>query len=179
MTSPIKPPEGNWWSHPVNRRESMWLGLGAIWSLFLFGFMSGWTRVGDQNPLGETYRVSSEEYRAKMEEYKEAAADTDRGLVPPGDDVYVMGMQFDWDGLPVVLEAGKEYNIHLSSMDVQHGFSVRPSHTLSKQINLDVLPGYEWIIPMTFDEPGEYHVTCQEFCGYGHRTMHGTFYVEE
>jgi len=31
---------------------------------------------------------------------------------------------------------------------------------------------------MTFDEPGIYHVVCNEFCGVGHRTMHGTFEVE-
>jgi cytochrome c oxidase subunit 2 len=32
---------------------------------------------------------------------------------------------------------------------------------------------------MTFDEPGTYHVICNEFCGRGHNTMHGEFLVEE
>jgi len=40
-----------------------------------------------------------------------------------------------------------------------------------------VFPGSEWVIPMTFDEPGTYHVVCNEFCGQGHRTMHGRFTV--
>jgi len=62
---------------------------------------------------------------------------------------------------------------------VQHGFSVRPEDALSKQISLQLLPGYEWVLPMKFDEPGTYHVVCNEFCGVGHRTMHGTFIVEE
>ncbi|MFB6347252.1 MAG: cytochrome C oxidase subunit II, partial [bacterium] len=34
-------------------------------------------------------------------------------------------------------------------------------------------------LPMTFYEPGTYHVVCNEFCGYGHRTMHGKFRVVE
>jgi cytochrome c oxidase subunit 2 len=32
---------------------------------------------------------------------------------------------------------------------------------------------------MSFDEPGIYHVVCNEFCGEGHRRMHGTFEVVE
>lgn len=179
MTSPIKPPDGNWWDQPVNRRESIWLGLGVGWSLILFGWMSAWTRVGDQNPIGETFRVEDEEFREKLEGYKERAEETDDGLVPPDQDVYLQAMRFQWDGAPVVLETGTEYDFHLNSMDVQHGFSLRPEDALSKQINLQVLPGYEWVVPMTFDEPGTYHIICNEFCGQGHRTMHGTIVVEE
>jgi cytochrome c oxidase subunit 2 len=142
--------------------------------------MSGFTRFGDQNPIGQTFDVDPEEYQATVDEYKEAADETENGyLIPPGDSVYVAGRRFDWDGLPVVLEAGREYDIHLGSYDVQHGFSVRPEENLSKQINLQVFPDTEWVIPMTFDEPGTYHVICNEFCGRGHNTMHGEFLVEE
>jgi len=179
VTAPTEPPEGDWWNDPVDRRESVWLSIAGLWSMLIFGWMSLYTRVGDQNPIGETYAVSPEAYRETVAAYKEAATETDRGLRPPGDDVYVAGMRFNWDGLPVVLEAGREYDVHLSSYDVQHGFSIRPEDTLSKQINLQVFPDHEWVVPMTFDEPGTYHVVCNEFCGRGHRTMHGTLVVEE
>lgn len=180
MTSPIKPPEGNWWDQPVNRRESIWLGLGVGWALVLFGWMSAFTRIGDQNPIGETYRVTSEELRESVDAFKAEAEERDDGAyIPPGDDVYVVGMQFAWDGLPVVLETGREYNFHLGSYDVQHGFSIRPEHAYSQQINLHVTPGKEWIVPMEFDEPGTYHVLCNEFCGEGHEGMHGEIYVED
>jgi cytochrome c oxidase subunit 2 len=180
MSSPLKPPRGDWWEQKVNRRESIWLGLSGLWSLLIFGWMSGFTRFGDQNPIGETVEVDAEEYQQKVTEYMEAGDETDDGvLIPPGDDVYIAGLQWTWLGTPVTVEAGTEYNLHLSSLDVQHGFSIRPGQALSKQMNFQVLPDYEWILPMTFDEPGTYHVICNEFCGQGHRTMHGRIEVVE
>lgn len=180
MAGPFDEPEGNWWDEPVNRRESIWLSIAGLWSLTIFGWMSGFTRFGDQNPVGQTFDVDSGEYQDRVSEYKDAAEESEDGkLIPPGDSVYIAGMRFTWDGLPVVLEAGREYDIHLSSYDVQHGFSVRPEENLSKQINLQVFPDREWVIPMTFDDPGTYHVICNEFCGRGHNSMHGAFVVEE
>jgi len=177
MSSPLDTPEGDWWNQAVNRREAIWLGLTGIWSLAIFGWMSAFTQFGDQNPVGDTFRVSATEYQAKMQSYREAAGERDGALVPPGEDVFIAAYRFNWAGTPVVLETGTEYDVHLSSYDVQHGFSIRPEHTLSKQMNFQVLPGYEWVLPMEFDEPGEYHVICNEYCGNGHRTMHGTVQV--
>ncbi len=177
MPSPLDRPDDDWWNQAVNRRETIWLGLSGLWSVIIFGWMSAYTRIGNQNPIGETLRVDSSEYQDKMAEYKDAATEQDGMLVPPDEEVFIAGVRFNWDGTPVKLETGTEYNFHLSSYDVQHGFSIRPEHALSKQMNFQVLPGYEWILPMEFDEPGEYHVICNEFCGNGHRTMHGTIQV--
>lgn len=177
MGSPLERPDDDWWGQTINRRESIWLGLAGVWSVLIFGWMSAFTRIGDQNPIGETVRIEATEYQDKMQAYKDAAGEQDGALVPDGTDVFIAAFRFSWDGTPVVLETGTEYDIHLSSYDVQHGFSIRPEHALSKQMNFQVLPGYEWILPMTFDEPGEYHVICNEYCGNGHRTMHGTIEV--
>ena len=178
MTSPIEPQDDDWWNVDINRRESIWLGLTGAWALTLFGWMAGWTRFGNQNQTGETVSVSTQKFRTKVSDYKDNAEDSEAGLRPAGSDVFIGAFRYGWDGLPVVLEAGREYTFHLGSYDVQHGFSVRKEDTLSKQISLQVLPGYEWKLDMTFDEPGTYHVVCNEFCGVGHRTMHGTFEVE-
>lgn len=179
MRSPLDSPEGDWWSEKVNRRETIWLGITGGWAAVLFGWMAGWTQLGDQNPTGPTRRVSPEQFREKVAAYKEEAEETDDGLVPPGEDVFVGAMRYNWDGLPAVLEAGETYKFHIGSYDVQHGFSVRKGDTLSKQLSLQVLPEYEWVVEMSFDEPGTYHVVCNEFCGVGHRTMHGEFTVRE
>ena len=181
MDSPLEEPTGNWWNREVNRRETIWLGVAGTWSIVLFGWMLGWTQVGEQNPIGPTNPVSTDEFRGLVSEYKDAAGETqvdgEDAIVPAGEDVYIGAMRYAWDGLPVVLEAGTEYQFHVGSYDVQHGFSVRKEDTLSKQMSLQILPGYEWSVPMQFDEPGTYHVVCNEFCGNGHRTMHGKFFV--
>lgn len=179
MSSPIRSPEGHWWRWPVGRQEKVWIGLVIITGVILFGWMFGWMYAGAQNPTGPTFRTSAADFREKMDDYREEAMQTERGLRPAGEDVYVAGSQFAWNGLPVVLEAGKRYRLHLSSYDVQHGFSVRPEQDLWKQINLQALPGYEWVVPMRFDEPGTYYVVCNEFCGVGHRVMTGRFHVVE
>ncbi|WP_245957272.1 halocyanin domain-containing protein [Haloplanus rubicundus] len=179
MKSPIESPEGDWWNEKVNRRETIWLGLSGAWAVTLFGWMAGWMQFGEQNQVGETLKLSTADYREKVGAYKAQAGELDGSLVPPGDDVYVGAMRYAFDGLPAVLETGREYVFHLGSYDVQHGFSVRQEETLSKQLSLQMLPGYEWKVPMEFDEPGTYHVVCNEFCGTGHRTMHATFEVRE
>jgi cytochrome c oxidase subunit 2 len=181
MDTPLEEPEGDWWNRDVNRRETSWLGISGVWAAVLFGWMAGWTRLGEQNPIGETTTVDPGAFQQRVGEYKEAAGEAevagDDVLVPPGEDVYVGALRYAWDGLPVRLDAGTDYRFHIGAYDVQHGFSVRKEDTLSKQLSLQVLPGYEWTVPMQFDEPGSYHVVCNEFCGTGHRTMHGVFYV--
>jgi len=179
MKSPIESPEGDWWSEQVNRRETIWLGISGLWAMTLFGWMAGWTEFGEQNQVGETLEVPTGRYQEKVAAFKESATETDRGLVPPDTDVYVGAMRYAFDGLPAVVETGTEYTFHLGTYDVQHGFSVRQEDTLSKQLSLQMLPGYEWLMPMEFDEPGTYHVVCNEFCGTGHRTMHAKFEVVE
>lgn len=179
MTDPTKSPEGNWWDQNINRRESWWLGLTGIWSISIFGWMSAFTRFGNQNPIGETYKVDEGEFVDKLSAYLDEAESTEEGVIPPGDDVYIRAYRFDWGGTPVILETGREYNMHLSSTDVQHGFSLRPEEALSKQMNFQILPGYEWVLPMEFDQAGTYHIICNEFCGQGHRTMHGRIIVRE
>lgn len=178
MTSPLDEPGGDWWSQPIDRRESIWLGIAGVWSVLIFAWMGAFTQVGDQNPTGASYDVAPEAYQEKVAAYKSTATETERGLIPPGDDVYVGAMRYQWDALPVILEGGREYDFHFGSYDVQHGFSIRPESTLSKQINLQVVPGQEWVMPIAFDEPDTYHVMCNEFCGHGHRSMHDTIVVE-
>ena len=179
MSSPLSSPENNWWNIPVSWYERVWLIISVCSAVVLFAVMVGWSWVGDQNQIGTTYRTSPTQFQDKLSEYQQAGTRTKQGLRPEGEDVYIGAQQFAFQGLPVVLEAGKEYQFHMSSLDVQHGFSVRPEDALSKQMTLQFLPGYEWVLPMEFEEPGTYHVVCNEFCGVGHRVMHGTFIVRE
>jgi cytochrome c oxidase subunit 2 len=179
-TTPLEEPEGNWWNIEVGGYEKLWLGITIVWAIMLFGWMAGWTYMGEQNPTGKTYQISSQAYQQKVDAYRKRAKETKDGyLIPPKDDVYIAAKRYAWFGLPVELKAGKQYMVHLGSYDVQHGFSVRKEDVMSKQLSLQILPGYEWVLPMTFHEPGTYQVICNEFCGYGHSTMHAKFRVVE
>jgi hypothetical protein len=54
MSSPIRSPEGNWWDHPVAPVERKWLGASLVTAVILFGWMLGWSHVGEQNPTGRS-----------------------------------------------------------------------------------------------------------------------------
>ncbi|MBF0563593.1 MAG: cytochrome C oxidase subunit II, partial [Alphaproteobacteria bacterium] len=66
----------------------------------------------------------------------------------------------------------QSYRLHLSSMDLVHGFSLQPAN-----INLQVHPGYEMVLTVTPNASGDYGVVCNEFCGIGHHTMLGKLIV--
>ncbi|MDH5019316.1 halocyanin domain-containing protein [Halobacterium rubrum] len=183
MSSPLDDPDGNWWDRQVNRRETIWLGLSAGWAVSLFGWMLGWTEFGDQNNIGETYEISPERFQEKVSTFKENAGtltvDDEEYLVPDGEDIYIGAFQWGFDGLPVVVRPNKEYKVHLGTYDVQHGFSARNESNLSQQISLQMIPGYEWVLEMSWDDTGTYQVICNEFCGNGHRSMHGKYLVRD
>ena len=97
---------------------------------------------------------------------------TSRRGAAPGSDVYLQASQYAW--LPVVrLRQGAEYTLHLSSLDVNHGFSLYPLN-----INFQVVPGYDYGLRIVPNQPGEFHVMCNEFCGIGHHLMVGKIIVE-
>jgi cytochrome c oxidase subunit 2 len=90
---------------------------------------------------------------------------------PPGSDVYLMASQYQWT--PVLqLEQGVEYTLHLSSLDVNHGFNLYPFN-----VNFQVVPGYDYGLRVTPTEAGDYRIVCNEFCGVGHHLMVGKVLV--
>jgi cytochrome c oxidase subunit 2 len=72
------------------------------------------------------------------------------------------------------LEKGQSYRLHLSSIDLQHGFSLQPLN-----INIQVHPGYDMVVNVTPTTSGEFGIVCNEYCGFGHHTMTGRIYVVE
>ena len=90
---------------------------------------------------------------------------------PPGSDVYMMGRVYMWWPM-LELVKGETYRLHLSSIDLQHGFSLQPVN-----INLQVHPGYEMVVTMTPNQLGQFGIVCNEYCGFGHHTMTGRIYV--
>jgi len=172
------PPQKIWWREPIAKTEIVWIVIAFIWGLAMFFMMIYWHAVGEQNLSNEAYRVTPEAFYEKASALAEAhqvgeEAGTPVVHPPPGSDIYLVGRLWSW--WPIFeLEKDETYRLHISAMDWQHGFSLQPVN-----INLQIHPGYDFVVTVTPDRAGEYGIVCNEFCGIGHHTMIGKMYVVE
>jgi len=165
-----------WWK-PLDRLERSWLLIAFVWCLVLTAMMPLWLFLGRQNVPATTYRVTPAQYQAMVTEFAEQyQVDTENGVpvvAPPPGDVYIMARQWQW--FPILkLKKGETYRLHLSSLDVQHGFSLQPTN-----LNLMVLPGYDYVVTLTPTQSGEFSIVCNEFCSIGHHLMVSKLIVTE
>jgi cytochrome c oxidase subunit 2 len=91
----------------------------------------------------------------------------------PGGDAYLMARM--WAFYPIIqLRQGQTYRLHISSLDLQHGFSLQPLN-----MNFQILPGYDHVLTITPTSSGQFSIVCNEFCGIGHHMMTGRILVVE
>ena len=173
----ITPPPPGWLKAP-HGVERAWIGLALAWCIVLFLAMPWWHMKGKQNSTGEAYRTTPGAYISRVVRFIEANKVGELSGVPivepaPGSDVYLMAQM--WQFTPVLkLKQGQEYRLHISSPDLQHGFSLQPLN-----MNFQVVPGYDHVLTITPTTSGEFPIVCNEFCGIGHHTMTGRIIVEE
>jgi cytochrome c oxidase subunit 2 len=86
--------------------------------------------------------------------------------------VSVLAQAFAFDPAEIRLPVGAEVDMFLTSRDVIHGYQVQ-----NTTINVELIPGEVAALNFTFDEPGEYRVTCNEYCGISHQNMLGKIVV--
>lgn len=179
MSSILPPSERLWWKQPIDRTEWAWIAIAFVWGMIMFVMMIYWHIYGKQNLSNEAYKTTPEAFAAKAEKFiaeNTVRKETDQEIpvvkVPAGGDGYLIARLWNW--YPILeLEKGKEYKIHLSSMDYNHGFSLQPVN-----INIQVIPGYEHVVKMTPTSSGTFAIVCNEYCGIGHHTMLGRIYVK-
>lgn len=87
-------------------------------------------------------------------------------------EVYVVAAQFAFYPDPIEVPADSEVTFHITSNDVIHGFDVAGTN-----LNTMAIPGQVSQVTVEFDEPGEYGIVCNEYCGSGHHTMSGALNV--
>ena len=170
-------PKGNWWK-PAHKAEKTWVVIAFAWCMVLFAMMPLWHWKGGQNPSGIRRRTTPAQFYQRTAEFtKQYQVGVDRGMPivapPPGSDIYLSALSFQWT--PILrLQRGKEYILHLSSLDVNHGFSLYPIN-----VNFQVVPGYDYGLRVTPNSSGDFRIICNEFCGIGHHTMVGRVIVDE
>ena len=171
----IQPAVGVWWK-PAHKAEKVWIAVAFAWCLILFAMMPIWHLKGGQNPAGIRHRVEPADFEARTNEFIASyQVGEEAGLPivepPAGADVYLVGKMWQWT--PILrLREGSTYRVHLSSLDVNHGFNLYPFN-----INFQVIPGSDYALDMTPTESGEFRIVCNEFCGVGHHIMVGRIEV--
>ena len=78
----------------------------------------------------------------------------------------VIGLTFAWLPATLTVPAATPVTFHVTSVDVNHGFEIVRTNGQSM-----VIPGYISQFTTQFNEPGEYLIACNEYCGQGHATM--------
>jgi cytochrome c oxidase subunit II len=175
MNTGMESPKGVWWK-PAHRSEKIWFTLAFAWCMVLFAMMPLWHLKGGQNPSGIRSKVDPAAFQARVDEFIEAyQVGIERGFPivepPPGSDIYLLGRMWSWTPI-LKLQKGVEYTLHLSSIDVNHGFGLVPIN-----VNFQVIPGYDYGLRVTPSEAGDFRIVCNEFCGIGHHLMLGKIIV--
>jgi cytochrome c oxidase subunit II len=175
--SAVVSPQGVWWQR-AGKQEKLWVTISFVWCMVLFAMMPLWHLKGGQNPSGIRAKTTPAEFGARVERFvEEYKVGEDNGYPvvapPPGADIYMIGRMWSW--YPVLkLKKGVEYTLHLSSADINHGFSLYPVN-----VNFQIVPGYDYGLRVTPSTAGDFRVICNEFCGVGHHMMVGKVTVEE
>ncbi len=153
----------------MHRLEEIWLGLSAG-ILILFMVVVGYQTFA----LG--MGPPSNKDTIDPEQVDQTAPFDEPGVKKVGENEYevIMTLQaFGFNPSEIEVPAGAEVTFTMTSKDVVHGFQVPGTN-----INAMVMPGHIQQITHTFDEPGEYLVLCNEYCGAGHQLMSTTIMVK-
>jgi cytochrome c oxidase subunit 2 len=173
----IHTPPADWFKVPKGP-ERMWVGLALAWCMVMFIAMPYWHFYGKQNNTGEGYRVTPMAFAQRVQQFVQTNQVGDLNGFPivepaPGGDAYLQAQMWTW--FPILkLRKGQTYRLHISSIDLQHGFSLQPLN-----MNFQVVPGYDHVLTITPTSAGEFSIVCNEFCGIGHHLMTGRIIVEE
>lgn len=165
------------WYKPAAGAEKLWIGLALLWCMVMSVMMPYWHFRGKQNSRGEAYAVKPADFAHRVEAFVASATVGELNGIPivepaPGGEAYLSARMWSW--YPILkLRVGETYRLHLSSMDLQHGFSLQPLN-----MNFQVMPGYDHVLTISPTTAGEFTIVCNEFCGIGHDRMIGKIIVE-
>jgi cytochrome c oxidase subunit 2 len=160
----------------IHRFEKLWVALSvllivAFVSTVTYGAVgAGVAMVNDDGGTVSANAVQNGDNSS--ENFKEP------GVYATGEDsydVYVLSQQFLFrpgTSSPIQVPADSTVTFYVTSSDVVHGFEI-----VGTNANTMVVPGQVAQITVEFDEPAEYGIVCNEYCGGGHHTMAGSIEV--
>lgn len=87
-------------------------------------------------------------------------------------EAYVVARQFEFIPDPIVVPEHSTVTLYVTSADVIHGFSV-----VGTNANTMVIPGEVATLTVETDDPREFGIVCNEYCGPAHHSMEGKLVV--
>ncbi|MGO4888451.1 cytochrome c oxidase subunit II [Anaerobacillus sp. MEB173] len=153
----------------MHKSEKVWLTL-SFGMIMAFMIATGYQAFAlGMAPPGGTETIDPQKV-------DETAPFDQPGITQIGENEYevVMTLQiFSFTPMEIEVPAGSTVHFKLTSKDVVHGFQI-----VDTNANGMVMPGHVLNITQTFNEPGEYLVLCNEYCGTGHQFMSTTITVK-
>ena len=151
----------------IDRYERIWIGgVGGV-LLFFFGTLANAAIRHGFHPPSHVETINPRGV-FQSPQFRQQGVRVDEGGAVH---VTVVGMMFAWLPGELALPAATPVTFHLTSVDVIHGFAIVGSNGQSM-----LIPGYVSQFTTSF-QPGEYLITCNEYCGIGHHQMAGKLRV--
>ncbi|MEF8780115.1 MAG: cytochrome c oxidase subunit II, partial [Haloferacaceae archaeon] len=153
----------------VHKYEKLWLGLALVLILAFIGTVT-YGAVGAGVSM-----VADEEDPVNPETLSEDPRFGEPRVEQVGEDeyeAYVVAKQFEFQPDPIVVPAHSTVTFYVTSADVIHGFGV-----VGTNANTMVVPGEVAKITVETDEPREFGILCNEYCGPAHHSMEGKLVV--
>lgn len=154
----------------IHNYEKLWLALSL---LLIVGFI-GTVTYGAVGAGIDMVDKSDESINASAIEqgnYDQVDSFKEPGVTQVGPneyEVHVVAARFFFQPDPIVVPANSTVTFRVTSADVLHGFQVAGTNA-----NTMVIPGEVAEITIETEEPGEYGILCNEYCGSGHHGMEG------
>lgn len=146
-----------------------------IWLILSFGLIMGFMLITGYQTFVLGMGPPSNMETIDPQKVDETAPFDNPGITQIGENEYEVVMilsVFSFNPSNIEIPAGSTVHFTLTSKDVVHGFQVAGTN-----INAMITPGHIQKITQKFDEPAEYLVLCNEYCGTGHQYMATTITV--
>lgn len=166
----------------MHRYEKLWLGAALLLIVGIIATISyGAVGLGIEM-VGDDEKITPEEI--PDDERFSVPPEPGNHIVPQGDghyDVYMVANQYSFhpgtpgprdDQYAIQVPEGSTVTFYVTSDDVIHGMEL-----VGTNVNTMVIPGEIAVMTAEFDEPAEYGILCNEYCGDGHHNMEGKMEV--
>lgn len=157
----------------IARWERRWLNAAGLLLAF-FVILIAYSLATEGGHIAQRSGRTTPEQLTSLELFEEPGVTiTDFGAGKPTEaQVTLVAQAFSFTPPEIILPVGAVTTFYMTSRDTLHGFQVQDTN-----INVELIPGEISTLTYTFDKPGVYRTTCNEYCGGGHQNMMGTVRV--